>query len=825
MDKVLKQKIITKLLQEQGIAVPENILTTYEQLSAGLDSFDAANLTIFNFSNIIEDEKSWKTFREFLNLTPHSDLKAMDFASQVEMLKTFERANQQDILNKLPNAAYYDRPVVKAEEEDQHINNLISKGREKLKQVITETLPKEHGYNLDKQEDLNKLMTVLRTGKNLSSNSRKNALLVLQDLSKLNQLTPLLIPTEQSEKGPLPYYQLAETVGGVTEKISLISQANLDTQLSNLQEIQALSLGNYSEKRESFKLSTDAILKLPKRGQITEVQREAIALNNSRVLGLHTTQSIMVSFQQKPALFIPFDNVKLLRDYAQGNSYNSINPLSNAQYQHYSTINPVGEGLQGDIFVDDFGPSFGFFYLCSDTDAIGGYNQNKALYQDKSLYIFDQVVMSDDKLAIDSRLSMQPSQTLMKHSRHGQGRNRTLIEDSPLNSKFDSVMALKAKQSLILGATDEFIDTHNQRIKTLKTKLTQSTNSTQKRQINDELNQVIRLQEDAVLLHKVQKERITKIDAIFPKRSQTISNNDLKQTLILEKLMHNPVLYSQAGRPFKHPWTQRHNNPIKAINESKTPNFLILTFDKNINIDMVKFIIRHMNPLPRGLELKHNQLKISRHDLAHLSETMLHPENQLSMAKIDYLTLNDLNMISKAYNNQNSAQVLSLIENYRKDPKVTTINTVLTSLNTLITHANQSGEPEKANFARHVLKKFHFEIQQQLQKSPNLSQKDVQKLNDAFIAAIKLDRVTVFHQFLLAHFKLNKPIPDDFLQQFITAGTNVNHQEACNNSKQLQDTSQSFLNSQKQQEMKNEVQSYKKFENENEKQNGLDFTH
>ncbi|MGL5742084.1 MAG: hypothetical protein ACRCXC_05825 [Legionella sp.] len=75
-------------------------------------------------------------------------------------------------------------------------------------------------------------------------------------------------------------------------------------------------------------------------------------------------------------------------------------------------------------------------------------------------------------------------------------------------------------------------------------------------------------------------------------------------------------------------------------------------------------------------------------------------------------------------------------------------------------------------FSLHVLKKFHFDVQQQLQKLIPSSELYA-SLNEAFCAALKLDRISEFHAVVLEAIKLNKlntPSFTEFLEKCIYKG-------------------------------------------------------
>ena len=372
----------------------------------------------------------------------------------------------------------------------------------------------------------------------------------------------MTIPGEHGA-GAMTYCTLAESAGGVTEKVSLVRLAKVTEQLGRLRDTDVADVDAYIAHRGNYKLSTEAILKLPKHGSIEEVQRESMALNISRILHLDTTSSSMVSHNGKPALFVPFENIRLLKDFAQGKTFTPFG--SSKSYEHYSTINPVGEGVQGDSFVEDFGNALGLFYICSDPDSIGGYNQNKALRDNRSLFIFDQVVMPSDKLKLDSRISLQPDDIIMGHTRHGRGRNRTLIEDSSFTAKFDSIVEILRQQERIYKYANRTIALYTNEIERINRDLGRLHTPLQDKELKEQKAQFGALLKDAINLREAVKSRIDKIGTTLPRRSRDLSNNDICQALVLEKLVHNPRLFTDLGRPYKNPWTTRQDNPVTLI--------------------------------------------------------------------------------------------------------------------------------------------------------------------------------------------------------------------------------------------------------------------
>lgn len=620
------------------------------------------------------------------------------------------------------------------EKFDPHSNVLIQKNID----IIKGNIKKAEAYK--DGESLKKFTTQLT---------------LLEDLYKIAQLKIIQIP---NENGPaLDYCELAESAGGVTEKVSLISLSKVTSQLTSLVTVAPTTVQDYLEHRNSYKLSTQAILKLPKHGKIEEVQREALALNFSRLCGLDTTQSSMVMYGGKPALFVPFDDIRLLKDFARGKVFKS--GLTGSQtYEHYSTIDPVGSGLQSNVFIHDFGKSFGIFYLCSDPDFVGGYNQNKALRNNRSLFMFDMVVMPSDKMKLDSRLSLQPNEFLIKHTRHGQGRNRTLIEDSSFHEKFNSLMTLLRNENRILAYLDLTISRHAARLEQLKKSLDHATPS-QAKEISNEIKQVTALQKDAELIKQSVKQRMNTIIETFP-GSDKMTYNGIAKGLILEKLLNNPALFTDEGRPYRNPWTYR--NPIQLTymkfipSQEKGDEKVLLNFSSIVPPQMVSFLKRHGAPsltvVSHRNEFELTHMTISAKDLGALQENMLYPENYLDgLLQTDYLNLSDLQAIGNAYGEGHRTRIITLINDYKqymaqtgeKAPsvqnKLKAINTVDVGLLEYINTAKDKG------FATHVRKKFQFDIQQQL-RSMIPPQELPDNLDEAFSAALKLDQINTFNR-------------------------------------------------------------------------------
>jgi|GEM_PF-2800658 len=803
MDKEQKKRILKRFLKEIStdarIEITDKMLLEYQELDKTLDFLEKNAVGILDFSSLEEEADKWDLFRDIIQTgiqfssgTPPSiiQLNIKDIGLRINFWR-----RDQHILN-YPQNDFYNRTVRPG--ISLELTELIKLSQIKLGTIIKSALYLSDDFDVANTDNLNLLASSLKkelkkeqkTGQHSDKHSQSELIpkiTLVDDLKKINELSVMHIPND-IDGNSVKYCSLAESAGGVTEKISLIQLSHVIERLENLRNSEIESANDYMSNRNAYKLSTEAILKLPKHGEIREVQRESMALNISRLLGLDTACSSMMTYNDEPALFVPFEDIKLLHEFAHGKTMKAFG-LSGQTYEHYSTIDPVGSGLMPNVFIDDFGKALGLIYLCSDTDSIGGYNQNKALRNDRTLYIFDQVIMAADKLTLDSRLSLEPSELLMKHTRHGQGRNRTLIEDSSISSKFDSLIALKQQQKILLQYADKTLHMHQQEMNHLTTKLVQGLPPAEHKKYENKFKQIELLRNDAELIKKVIAHRIKKIDEAMPNCNHKINNNDIKQTLILERLINNPVLFTPDGRPYRHPWKQRHTNTAKRIEEYDSNN-IIIHFDSKISKEMKACIEKH-GDLKLNVVSK-NKVLISRLDLQKLNETLLYPEcaHQLLHQK-DYLNPQDLMLISDAYGKGHRDRIISVINNYKLqltqssatvETTFAAINATQTDIKNLINTAKDQG------FGKHIFKKLQFDIQQQLQKMMPPLQKP-QQIDLAFSAALQLDRVEEFNQVVqhaILTNQLTNPIFIGFLDDCIrNANITLNHYDAIAQSQMI----------------------------------------
>lgn len=643
----------------------------------------------------------------------------------------------------------------------QEFKQLINDCKKKLTPLVAEIVRAKFVFNADNPEHftliMNELTRAIEEGKG-NTEKFKVHLKFMEDFYKITQLAVLTIPQTDATEEAI-YCQLAEKQQGVTEKLSLCPLSKVQEKLNNLQKSTVNSIADYNKNRKEFALSTQAILKLPKHGKITEIQREAIALDISRILGFDTTQSHRVVYNGSPALFIPFDDIRLLSEFAAGKDFKAF--AVGKKYQDYSTIIPVGEGLQADVFIDDFGEALALLYLCSDPDSIGGYNQNKALKNSRSLFIFDQVIMTKNHLALDSRLSLYPVGP-MKYTRHGQGRNRTLIEDSSFRHKFNGLFNLGQQKERILAHLQAIINLHKEQIDKLKKQIDTEPPGERKKRLAGYLEQVILLKKDAVSIKKKISERIEDIDKITFAAAGKYSFH----ILLLEKLLNNPIIFNESGDPYKHPWTDR--NEIFTTGIVINNDLITLTFSQKIPGNIVALIETYCP----SIQAKENTLTIKSTDLLHINEIMLHPEMRPFLQPgATYLSGEQLSVLANAYKSDPHEKLFAIINKYlsaiTKGSTIDKVTLIADTLTRVYSYLDSSG-PTHTGLAKHVVKKLHFDIQSRLHQVLAQEEELPENLAQAFSAALKLDRIKAFHKALITAIQTNKLQSPEF-KEFLTS--------------------------------------------------------
>ncbi|ARB91124.1 hypothetical protein [Legionella longbeachae] len=713
---------------------------------------------------------------------------------------------------KLPDGNYTSR-TTKREPNNTNIfdgktvNNfelLRSYAENILKNFLKERMGELELTDLEaKIQELEKSIEIEKEPSN--KNTLEANLNLLKDLNKVTGLSTIMIPNEDGT--PSQYCILRDTTGGVTEKHSLIKMDDTITQLLNLKSDQEIDASSYLANRNKYKLNTQGILKLPKHGKTTEVQREAIALNISRILGFTTTESTMVEHNGKAALFIPFDKILLLNEFAEGEAQRVILPSSlkgitkiGDEYLHYSTIVPVGNRLNPEQTIKDSGHAMAFSYLCNDTDFIGMNNQNKAINDKNELYIFDQVVMSKEKMSFDTRLNLVPI-GLGRHSRHNQGRNRSIIEDSSFDTKFDGVSRLLLSKNDIDSMLDNFLQSHSQKISQIKnsinaiTAITSMSNAYFSKdnpeliRLKNQLKEVEILKNDALAVKKTINQRMKNLFANFPTLDGKAMNAELflrhnrilKDCLSLEKLVNKPVLFTDDGRPYRHPWTYRNTNKISSINILDEKVRIKFT---SLDPILLNDILKSTGVPQDSYELK-DSLIIPIAELNKINENCIFPERSPFEMQTDYLDSSSLKRNLSGYRDEKQKMLISRIMDYqtqisKKDngtkDVVRFMDSMLRDLNTFSQFANKG-------MVKQVELDPQLDMQQKLRKiiydtNPQL----IEKLQSAFEASVKLDRLNEFNDvlksYVYCHCK-SKELFEQYLDKCIEHGDHaINYKQA-----------------------------------------------
>ncbi|WP_454783984.1 hypothetical protein [Legionella sp. WA2024007413] len=803
-----KNRIIKRFLKEKSenpVAVKMQNMdrTLYTDFEKLLDHIDLHHNGLFNLQTLETDPDQW---REFCGIIKYSTtfekggspplLKSVDLKKAEEGIRYTRNAHE---ILQLPKDDYYERPTYIPQNVDTELEHLIVSCRANL-YTLTQTFPDAKPFDASNSIHITSLIQryeeeIERLSNDKSQREKlEKKLNILLDLNKINELKRINIPQDNGTE--LYYCTLQENVGGVTEKISLISLGTVKEQLRRLcAKEDGFSIEDYHTERELYKLSTEAIIKLPKHGDIKEVQHEAMALNISRLLELDTTATTTIFHNGHPALFIPFSEIRLLSEFSLGKSFYAW--LAGKTYTHYSTIKPLGEGIQSDCFINDFGNALGLLYLCSDTDTIGGNCQNKALKTAKSLFIFDQSLMDTHKFILDSRLCLIPVEFFKKHTRHGLGRNRTIIEDSSMSSKFQSIMQLRSIGEKLSQYLTHVAWQHQKQQNRIKRQFKKQLSLEKQSQLTTNLSDLIVLEKDAEILRTRIMERLKYIDEMLPQTSGNVGILEIRQVLIFEKLLHNPILFSDDGRPFKYPWTYRQLNKIKKI-EDLGDNLIQLTFSDKVSSLLLDFIKRRGGG--ESITITSSKtITLTKVHLAALREDLLHPEHRLVLdLSTNYLDPADLDLIKEAYKAGNRTYIMNTITTYREkmnssipiDEQLKCITETEKHLKEHIDRAYDKG------FGMHVLKKFSFDAQQQLQKLM-IASKIPKNLSAAFIAALKLDRVSEFNAVVLEAVRQDKITNQeftDFLDECILrVETATNYTEAQHESRMLSDSAKKVI--------------------------------
>src|SRR3990167_3402956 len=400
---------------------------------------------------------------------------------------------------------------------------------------IDETIP-----TLISNATENLLALQISTQPLLSENQKKEIQVQLDKIKSLN----LIIPIKGHDQ---VYYSIADSVAGVTKKTCLISQIALKNSLIALTEVKDFAAV------ENNKIRMNAILKHPKSGKDTEVQREAIGLKIARILGFSdVTESTLVNHNtgtgRHPCLLVPFGQMELLTfsmDHVDGME-------GRLKKEHFQS-------------TEDLGKYSAFFMICSDPDFIGKAGQNKGLTGDelKRLYLFDQVFMTDNNLGLDRLFNLVPTNLFVKMpdfiSRHFMGRNKSVINDSLYEEKIQGAIAILQKKGEIQ-------------------KMFEGVKRANPRAVDDPL--VKALQKDAAECLNAFNDRIGILEKLFPTvevngeakqvgdlvRAEDTANLELlKKAMMANQLLNKPRLFDESGKPYRAPFLAKLSTFVKGV--------------------------------------------------------------------------------------------------------------------------------------------------------------------------------------------------------------------------------------------------------------------
>lgn len=372
---------------------------------------------------------------------------------------------------------------------------------------------------------------------------------IQKQLDIISSLKFVKIPTKEGDK---VYYSIADSAGGVTEKTCLIDEQTLKQKLEDISKMKNVS--NMADN----KIKMNAILKHPKAGKDTEVQREAIGLEIARILGFEAvTKSTMVNHDtgngRHPCLFVPFGDMKLLTE----------------KIEHAESFHGRLKASE-DKNVEDFGKYAGFFALCSDPDFIGKAGQNKGLTgapeQLKRLYIFDQVFMTDKNLSLDRSFNLVPTNILSKLpnfiARHFMGRNKSVINDASFEEKIGGVINILGKKEKIQGMFKNVIDTH--RNKNPKTELDKTLEADARQCLKSFNDRVVGFEKLFPLL--TVNGQTKKVSALA---SDLNTNDDalncLKKSMLVTQLINKPKNVDKYGKPYRAPFFNTSGSYVKSV--------------------------------------------------------------------------------------------------------------------------------------------------------------------------------------------------------------------------------------------------------------------
>ena len=533
---------------------------------------------------------------------------------------------------------FANRKVVAENAMPDDIKQLAESVLKKLKTISIPTVKKRGSFG--------RTLTVVN-----NSDSQKN---IEDQIKKITSLKLLQIPAGNNELKN--YYILDDNAGGVTEKTCLIDEATLKATLTKLNE-------NIHDNRATTKIRMNAILKHPKAGVDTEVQREAIGLEIARILGFKSvTDSTMVSYNIKgvdrPCLFVPFGNMTLLTE--------SIDSPQTYEGR-------IQASQQKNI--EDFGKYSAYFMLCSDTDFIGKNGQNKGLTNmgdPKSLYIFDQVFMADNNFSFDDSLNLTPStyfsQAPSKVARHFMGRNKSVINDSSYEEKISGVMHLIKNEENISSMLQGIANKETQ-------------NSTLIRTLCNDARKCLtsflsRMNIIKSIIPPVQVDSDNKsINEINDSQQEII-----KKSMLLNRLLNKPILFDQKGQPYRAPYVQTTHTKVSNIAINSAENSVTISLRRGSGQPLSDKKRQTLQKFGFEVTSDGNSAKINIDQLKNLNENNFFIIQENIKADTNYLDLTNLSSLAQAYGARasTSAAVLNIAsaENFQFNTAIDALNQI-----------------------------------------------------------------------------------------------------------------------------------------------------
>jgi hypothetical protein len=533
------------------------------------------------------------------------------------------------------------------------------------------------------------------------SNSPDEKEKIQTQLDKINSLQPIEIPLEYGKIKR--YYSIADNAGGVTEKTCLVSEESV------VNSLVALANSTTIADVDKHKIRMNAILKHPKDGKDTEVQREAIGLEIARILGFkQVTESKMVLHDtgsgQHPCLFVPFGDMELLTDHIQ-DAQTMRGRLNPNQFQH----------------VEDLGKYSAFFMLCSDPDFIGKNGQNKGLTnanndEQKRLYIFDQVFMNDNNLGLDRAFNLIPTNPLTSMpsviSRHFMGRNKSVINDSSYEEKIKGALHLLSKKEDITRMFNQVALVN---------------------QSNPYAPAVKALEYDAKQTLKTFNARIKSIEKLFPPLSvegipKKVSELDedesklLTKAMLLTQLLNKPKLFDASGKPYRAPFFTTPSTYVNRL--SIHENSVEVSFNRRFGAPLSELKKETLRSQGFRISKDGKSAIISKDKLLELNEHAYFKENQDAIdIKHNYINPKHLDAIANTYL-QDSMDILKFVRPINKTETGSREKIAILSKSLDVLHQIHLKNP---GFVEHVKQCLLYEAVKEIMRSNPESIETIQR--------------------------------------------------------------------------------------------------